>query len=499
MILPVLLAITLPLLVVCRVVYNLCFHPLRGFPGPRAAAATSWWKAYKEVWKKETLAQELFRLHATYGDVVRIAPNELHFGDPAAFHDIYNATKRWDKDEGLYTTPGVRSGSFVFLKYKQAKERRDVLQPMFSKRAMDNVEPLIWKNASTLASAITRKNAAKKSIDLLFAFRSFTLDTIMGFTFGNCLHALAAPDFRDPLILAMDSSLSAIPLLRNFPLLRKMVFSIPPHLVTHFLPDSKALGPRIYQVRTMIQSELAKVLRDPRKLDEAPHQTIFHRMLNADSYKNNTVPDYAQLQDEGLTIIFAGANTVATALVMGHWNLLNHAEDLARLKRELHGAWPDIEKPPTLKELEALPVLTATIKETLRHMPSGVSLTRTVPPGGAMISGRHIPPGTTVGMIILHVHQSEKIFKDALDFKPQRWLEEGAGELEQWLVPFSRGPRMCFGRNLAWAEMYIALATMVRKFDMTLDGMTPEDMEWRECIEAYFPRRHLHAWCEPVV
>ena len=73
---------------------------------------------------------------------------KLHFGKPAAFHDIYNGSNRWDKDEGLYRTPGVSSGSFVFLKYKDAKERREVLQPMFSKRAIQNIEGLVWQNVS---------------------------------------------------------------------------------------------------------------------------------------------------------------------------------------------------------------------------------------------------------------------------------------------------------------------------------------------------------------
>lgn len=49
------------------------------------------------------------------------ALSKLHFGSPTAFHEIYNGTKRWDKDADLYGTPGFTSGSFVFLKYAQAK------------------------------------------------------------------------------------------------------------------------------------------------------------------------------------------------------------------------------------------------------------------------------------------------------------------------------------------------------------------------------------------
>ncbi|MCJ1363275.1 hypothetical protein MMC16_002382 [Acarospora aff. strigata] len=417
--------------------------------------------------------------HTRRCEIVRIGPNELHFGKPSAFHDIYHGSNKWDKDEGLYRTPGVRSGSFVFLKYKDAKERREVLQPMFSKRAIQNIEGLVWRNANRLASAITRANTGKSSIDFLYAFRSFTLDTVMCFTFGNCVDALDAPAFAEPLIVAMDASLRALPLLKNFPLIRNIAYSIPPSLIMNALPDAERLAPRIY--------------RNPEKLDEAPHQTIFHRMLDAKAHRSKTVPDSTKLHDEGLQLIFAGSNPVADTMLMGHWNILNQPELLARLKSEVLTIWPDLQTPPNLRDLEALPLLTATIKESLRHIPSGVSLIRVVPPTGATISGRYIPGGTTVGMAILHVHQSEEIFEDALSFKPDRWLSEDAKDLEQWLVPFSRGPRMCFGVNLAWCELYIAFATMIRRFDMALDGTTAEDMEWRECIAAYYPRRHLHA------
>ena len=53
-----------------RMIYNLFFHPLRKFPGPWMAGATSGWRAFKEVIKQETLAHELFVLHERYGEII---------------------------------------------------------------------------------------------------------------------------------------------------------------------------------------------------------------------------------------------------------------------------------------------------------------------------------------------------------------------------------------------------------------------------------------------
>jgi hypothetical protein len=81
-----------------RLLYNVFFHPLRAYPGPLAAKATTWWKTYIEVVKQESMVDVLFRLHKQFGpyshsrahisscsanadiilgDVVRVGPNEV--------------------------------------------------------------------------------------------------------------------------------------------------------------------------------------------------------------------------------------------------------------------------------------------------------------------------------------------------------------------------------------------------------------------------------------
>jgi cytochrome P450 len=45
------------------------------------------------------------------------------------------------------------------------------------------------------------------------------------------------------------------------------------------------------------------------------------------------------------------------------------------------------------------------------------------------------------------VHNSEQIFKDALKFDPDRWLQPDSASLDNWLVAFSKGPRACIGQK----------------------------------------------------
>ncbi len=52
---------------VLRGVYNVFLHPLKRFPGPRAAGLTEWWKTWIEVFKGESFVHVLVKLHEEYG------------------------------------------------------------------------------------------------------------------------------------------------------------------------------------------------------------------------------------------------------------------------------------------------------------------------------------------------------------------------------------------------------------------------------------------------
>lgn len=324
----------------------------------------------------------------------------------------------------------------------------------------------------------------------------------MCLAFGDCIDAVQAPGFRDPLVVAMDGMIGTIPIMKHFPAIRNLKKSVLPAAIMSLIPSVNKVMSRIYLAHSLIQRQLRQMLGCASEMDIASQRpTLFHRMLDLKSYweGQGEVPDLTELYDEGFTLLFAGVTTVSDALLLGHWHLMRRQSFLSQLRSEIITAWPDLDSPPSLATLERLPILTAAIKEALRFIPLSRSFTRILPAGGATISGHHIPGGTAVGMSILHVHQCAAVWgEDVGEFRPERWLDGGAKGLDRWLVAFGRGPRMCFGMRLAWAEMYIGFATMIRRFDMTIDGTTPEDMEWRECIAAHFPRRHLHAWCRPL-
>jgi hypothetical protein len=116
--------------------------------------------------------------------------------------------------------------------------------------------------------------------------------------------------------------------------------------------------------------------------------TIYHRLMDAEAYRNKTVPSAKSLYQESQALMFAGTDTVGAALMVGTHRLLANPDKMQKLKAELEG------EGPRLRELENFPYLNAVIKEALR-LSSGVTsgLPRVVPSSGATIAGANVPAG----------------------------------------------------------------------------------------------------------
>ena len=85
-------AAPLILLIVARLVYRLYLHPIAHIPGPLLPKLTSLWLYYHAYIGDE--ASVIHRLHAQYGPLVRVAPNEVDISDADAIHPIPGAPPR---------------------------------------------------------------------------------------------------------------------------------------------------------------------------------------------------------------------------------------------------------------------------------------------------------------------------------------------------------------------------------------------------------------------
>jgi cytochrome P450 len=320
---------------------------------------------------------------------------QLHFANPQAYHDIYNNKNRWDKESRLYKSFNEDRSSFGFLTYTEAKNRKDVLNRSFSQSAIEGAEGLIVEKTHDLCTAFERqsKNGNGAGVDLHFAFRCMAMDMIMTLCFGKSIHAVDAPDFKAPIVVAMDASSPVFLRFKYSDVYKNMILKCPPKISRILSPMTSGL----VDLNQLLKRQINDLSDDPEKLKLLPHNnTIYHRLMDAEAYRNKTVPSPESLYEEAQALMFGGADTVGNTLMVGTHRLLKKPETMGKLKEELKSAWPELGREPKVTDLEELPYLNAVIKESLR-LSSGVvsGLLRVVPERGAVVAGITVPPGVS--------------------------------------------------------------------------------------------------------
>ena len=116
------------------------------------------------------------------------------------------------------------------------------------------------------------------------------------------------------------------------------------------------------------------------------------------------------------------------------------------------------------------------VKETLRLRPviDAAERTLTVP---RTVAGWELPAGVKVYPAIALVHLREDLYPRAHEFRPERFLEDGA-ESYSWL-PFGGGIRRCIGAALAQAEMAEVLRVVVPRIELRPLRPTPDPVVLR--------------------
>lgn len=107
-------------------------------------------------------------------------------------------------------------------------------------------------------------------------------------------------------------------------------------------------------------------------------------------------------------------------------------------------------------------------------------LARLVPSEGAVIDGTYLPAMTSVAASSVYIHRNETLFERALEFRPERWLNEKGhfqNSLNKHIAQFGKGSRQCIGKGLAMAEIYFTIAWIYRTCQVKAGAATPERLQ----------------------
>ncbi|POI20685.1 hypothetical protein CIB84_015568, partial [Bambusicola thoracicus] len=128
---------------------------------------------------------------------------------------------------------------------------------------------------------------------------------------------------------------------------------------------------------------------------------------------------------------------------------------------------------PKPGDMGRLPLLRATVTETLRLRPPAPLALPHCARRHSSIAGIPVPAGSIVIPNLFAAHHDPKIWDRPDEFLPERFLQPGA----PWraLLPFGCGARSCVGEALARAELFVFLGHILQRFRLEppSDGALP--------------------------
>ncbi|KAJ5428211.1 Cytochrome P450 [Penicillium cf. griseofulvum] len=432
--------------------------------GPKANAATSL-PFFRSV-LGGSLPMDAHKLHEKYGDVVRIAPNEVTFTNPEAWKEIFAirpGKPQRPKDQRHVSVGPNHIPSILRTDDQTHALYRRALSPGFSEGSLQRQEVIVKGYVDLLVQRLHGlAESDSATVDITCWYNYTTFDIIGDLAFGESFGCLQNSQYHFwvSVIFSHFRTAAWANVLRRVPAGNFLMKWIVPKEVREQKKHQNKMTKEKVQAR-MENGDNGR----PDFLSNVLKQPIEKRMTEDELVSNSYV------------LIIAGSETTATLLSGVTYYILTVPGVLEKLKTEIRGAFTS-EDQITWSAVNQLKYTLAVLNEGLRmYPPVPYGFPRMVEGKGDFICGRWVPGGTAVGVPILAAHRSAANFKNPGAFIPERFM--GGPEFESdnrnAVQAFSVGPRNCLGRNLAYAEMRLILARIIWNFDMEL---TPDSKQW---------------------
>jgi cytochrome P450 len=184
----------------------------------------------------------------------------------------------------------------------------------------------------------------------------------------------------------------------------------------------------------------------------------------------------ADLTGNVMTILVAGEDTTANTIAWTLYFLASHPEASAKAVAEVDAVLGPVAE---FAALDRLHYLDAAAMEAIRLKPVAplifLEANRAVDVGGVRVEA-----GTPVWGVMRRTALDDAHFENAMSFQPERWLHgdhvTAHDDTKRRVFGFGAGPRFCPGRYLAMVEIKMAVATILKRFEISL-ACDPADVQ----------------------
>ncbi|KIW22463.1 uncharacterized protein PV07_12347 [Cladophialophora immunda] len=422
--------------------------------------------------QRGSLHRDLLRLHNKYGPVVRTAPDELSYIDAQAWKDIYTSRQGHAPIErgGVWfrkTRPDEPYSIMGNDEDHHARYRR-AFMGAFSEKAIKDHSTLIERYVDLMMQrfrAMANESGITK-VDIVSWLNFVTFDISGDLSFGESFGSTLTGNPHPWVDIAcrFGKGIALVASINHYAPLQR--------LLKHAMPV-KVRQKMIYHRELSAQKVRQRLQLQEQRLD------FVNAVLKYNQEKVDKVTS-EELELNMSVFVFAGSETVSSAVAAILFGLLGAPKAMARVSQEIRSAFSrenEIDVAATSK----LEYLTAVINEGMRlGPPSVIGVPRVVPVAGEDICGKWVPGGTFVSINQYPAFRSPTNFIEPEDFIPERFLGRQSPENNLAVFqPFLVGRHMCIGQKVAWAEMRLILARLLYTFDISWNA-TPSIHDWGE-------------------
>ncbi|RYP92043.1 hypothetical protein DL770_001821 [Monosporascus sp. CRB-9-2] len=288
--------------------------------------------------------------------------------------------------------------------------------------------------ADKLCSGIDLFAGSKSTVNIGTTMSAFTRDVATQFILGKDYRNLDTENFNAGMTAVLQRSGAIWWVTKDIPWLGPTMKSLPLSFMEKIVDDATKYFLSFLKVRGSIAAYAAKDREDKN-----------WRTIMDDILKSSLPPDaktFGRISDEVGAITGAAFKTTAHTLRQVLYHVYSNKSIIFRLRAELSTLRENSNN--DLAPLEQLPYLTAVLMEGPRLSPGVATRLARIAPDRGLIYGKwRIPAGAP--------------------------------------CVSSAHPQLCFRQlnpadSLAWAELYIATAALVRRFDFQLHEAGPKDV-----------------------
>lgn len=352
--------------------------------------------------------------------------------------------------DGLLTSDGDRW-----------RHDRRIVAPLFTRKRIASYVPSMAQSAERLVSSWRQSAAAGEHVDLREPSMLYALEVLGMTVFGEDMQSAEAIVRASVPVLNEQVTRTALS---------------PVRLPSWFPTPANRRAERARQAVWDFVEELIARRRAANVVaanDAGGGNDLLGLLLTAQDPDTGAQLDDIAVRDQALIFLLAGHETTGATIAFALHLLGRNPEVQQRVREEVEEI--AAQRPIEAADIERLSYTSQVILETMRLYPAGHTLARRAREA-TVLAGHPIPANRIVAISVWAIHHNPAVWPDPYRFDPGRFgaaesTSDGSGEHGRQTaryahLPFGGGPRGCIGQYLAMAEMIVAIATIVRAFEL---------------------------------